>query len=142
MSVRARLINHVMLSSSANEEKDFGNHKSEVYTDVFEAHSPILRVLDVSEEDVLLPSSALGDIRIIFLKTSADDSTQLPADIELKLNSAGADPIVISPIGPKTTSLKEGWLIMTCSGVTSVYVSNTSSTVKMKVSGFFTGNAA
>jgi len=142
MSARARIINHIMLSSSANEEKDFGNLKSEVYTDVFEGHSPVLAVLNTSEADVLLPSSTLGDIRIIFLKISANDETQLPADVEIKLNSTGADPITISPIGPKTTSLKEGWLIMTVSGVTAVYATNTSSSVKMKISGFFTGNRA
>lgn len=126
MSIRLRYKVGVTISSTEAEEKDLGNSLAEVVNSELNEGGTWKTVIGAAATDVPVQLGNVASVAFISIRTLSKDPTLPPEDIALKFNSTGATPLTISPIG---ATAKEGNLVLTTSGLTSLYASNASSTV-------------
>ena len=140
MAVRTRFKLVLSVSSSANEEKDLGYIQSEQFSDVFGEGGSWKTVVPVSTTDQQLNMPNIADVKLIAIRTTSVDPTLAPVTITIKKNSNTGEAIDIVPVGPTATTPKEGWLLLTTTGITAVYATNGSATTAMNVTVFCAGD--
>lgn len=124
MAIRVRYSISAAVSSTTAEERDLGNLKMEVVTDVETKGGAWKTVLPASTTNLELKIDNLAQIHLLFIRTTSSDPNVAPVSITLKRNSTGAEAIEIKPLG----DAKEGHLLLTTNGLTSLYASNSTST--------------
>lgn len=135
MAVRLRFKISIGISSSDNEELDLSNFKTEVFSDTYGEGGCWKTLVPASSTDLQLTLPNFDEINFIAIRTTSLDPTLLPEEITIKFNGTGNDAIPIAPIGPTEDSPKEGWLLLSTSGLDSLYATN-SSTTAMNVTVF------
>ncbi len=139
MSVRVRFKFVLSISSDSNESKDLGMLTSEVVSDALNEGGAWKTVIEKETSDQLLNMPNIEEISFLAIRTTSIDPTLSPVDIIIKKDSTGGEEITISPLGPTSTNPKEGWMIITTSGVTAIYASNESTTTDMNITVFACG---
>lgn len=120
MSVRVRYAVAASVSSTSAEEKDLGNVKFEVVTDAETKGGSWKTVLLASAADVQLHLDTITTVQLLVIRTNAVDPNESPVGITIKRNSTGGETILIKPVG----DAKEGIMILSTDGLTSLYASN------------------
>lgn len=120
MAVRVRYALQASVSSTSAEEKDLGNVKFEVVTDVEKKGGSRKTELLASAADVPLQLDNITTVQLLIIRTTSLDPNQLPVGITIKRNSTSGETILIKPVGDS----KEGLLVITTDGLTSLFASN------------------
>jgi hypothetical protein len=128
MSVRIRYRLEASVSSTSNEEKDLGNVQYETVSDTLGEGGSRKNVLAPGATDVEITTREIASKGFLLVRTNARLATDTPSNIEIKKNGVGGEIIDVVPIG----STREGFLLLTTSGVTALYASNPG-TVDMEV---------
>jgi hypothetical protein len=125
MSVRLRYKSETVVSSSTAEEKDLGNQSYEVVDDDQGEGGTWKTVLAGMAANVQLNLGNVAAANFLSLRIKAKDPTLTPGTVQIRLNSPSGELISVRPM----TVAKEGLFKITCSGVTAVYATNTTSVV-------------
>lgn len=125
MSVRTRYSLSAAVSSTTAEEKDLGNVKWEVVTDLETKGGAWKTVLAVGATDIQLQIDNITTIKALIIRTNAQDPNQVPNGVSIKRNSNVAESILIQPLG----DAKEGHLFITTDSLTAVYATNEGSAI-------------
>lgn len=124
MAVRVRYAVSAAVSSTTAEEKDLGNVKFEVVTDVETKGGSWKTVLAAGATDIQLHLDTIATVQMLIVRTSSADPNVDPGSVSIKQNSTGADPIVIAPLGDAA----EGIMLLTTDSLTALYASNPGTT--------------
>lgn len=135
MPVRIRYKLDISISSTSAEDKDLGNGVYEAVTDDFGEGGVRKFTLAASTTDLPLDIGNVTTARFVAIRTNAKDPTQDPVEITVKRNDVANDEIPITPMD----STKEGHLLFSTSGVTSLFASNAGS-VDMELTVFVSGD--
>lgn len=120
MTVRARYSVAAAMSSTSAEDRDLGNVKYEVVTDMPDKGGTWKTTLVGSATDVQLYMDNITTVKLIIIKTYPTDPNQVPGDILIRKNSISGEQILIRPL----PSGKEGHFLLSTDSVTSIYASN------------------
>jgi len=135
MPVRVRYKITVSVSSTSAEEKDLGNAAFEIISDDLGEGGSRKTTVAASTTDFPLDIGNIADAKMIIIRTNAKDPTEDTYAIDLKKNGTGGEITTIQPLGTS----KEGHLLMSTTGVTALYATNSSS-VDMEVTVFAAGD--
>jgi hypothetical protein len=135
MAIRIRYSISIAVSSSSAEDKDLGNAKYEVVTDLPSMGGGWKTLVPANATDIQLRMDNLANVQFLLLRTNVKDPTLDPVSLTFKRNTTGGEAIVIKPLG----DAKEGHLAMSTTGLTALYATN-SSTTDMEVTLFVAGD--
>jgi hypothetical protein len=127
MAVRLRYKIEITCSSTTAEEKDLGNLKSEVVTDVCNEGGTWKTTLAGGATDIQIPLDSIAAAKFLFIRATSKDPNLAPVQVTIKRNSNSAEAINIVPF----SDVKEGHLLLSTSGLTAIYATNSSGTVVM-----------
>ena len=125
MTVRVRYRIEAPISSSEDERKDLANPTWEVVTDELDEGGIRKFKLAASATDVQLAMGNVQEGKFIAIRTQAADENQDPVQVDIKKNGVGGEAWPIVPIG----STKEGHFLVSTTGVTALYATNTGSVI-------------
>jgi hypothetical protein len=129
MTVRIRYRVENAISSSSAEEKDLGDTKFEVVNDD-QGEGGIQRFkLAAGATDTLVCIDNIASVKFLAIRTAPRDPNNALPEVKIRLNSITGEEIRICPLG----TLKEANFLITTCGITSLYMTNTSSTVDVDV---------
>lgn len=128
MAVRIRYKITAYVSSTTAEEKDLGSQVWEVMTDTQGEGGSWKSTIAASSTDVPVGLGNLTTAKLIIIRTTAKDPTQVPVALTFKRETTGGEAIVVSPLG----DAKEGHLLLSTTGLTALFVTN-AGTVDMEV---------
>jgi hypothetical protein len=120
MTVRIRYKITATVSSTSAEERDLANQAWEVVNDAQGEGGSWKTTLAAGATDVQLNLGNLAACRMLFVRTTAKDPTQVPGDIVVKRNSTGGETLTVRPL----TDAKEGFLAFVTDSLTALYASN------------------
>lgn len=120
MSVRLRYALQASVSSTSAEERDLGNVKLEVMTDVETKGGTWKTVLPTGSTDVQLPMDSITTVQLLLVRTMCNDPNGTPNGITIKRNSTSGEAILIKPVG----DAKEGLFLLSTDSLTAIYASN------------------
>lgn len=128
MTVRLRYRIEVSFSSSTNEEKDLGNGKFEVVADGLGEGGMRKTTVAASTTNQEVQLGDVATAKFLFIRTASSDPTEIPARLDFRRNSISGEVIPVVPLPlNSTTSTREGHLLLSTVGLTSLFVSNDSS---------------
>jgi len=120
MSVRVRYAIQASVSSTFAEEKDLGNVKFEVVTDVEAKGGTWKTVVPAGSANLALATGNVATVQLLCLRVATSDPNDVLGPITLKRNSTSGEPQTITPVG----DAKEAIYLTSTDGVTSLYVTN------------------
>jgi len=124
MTVRASLSLCISASSGPVENKDLGFiERSDKFTNYSESSKNVDTVL-AGAVNQLIALGGLTTCEILALVIYPVDQNQTPSTLNIRRNLITAEEIAIKPIGPR----KQGFLVLTTTGLTSLFVSNPGTT--------------
>lgn len=123
MAVRVRYEVAAAVSSTTAEDKDLGNVKFEVVTDIPTKGGTWKTRLLAGQTDVQLYLDNITTAQLLIIRTTASDPNDTPVGISIKRNGTGAEAILIKPL----SDLKEGIFLISTDSLTSLYATNAGS---------------
>jgi hypothetical protein len=123
MPVRVNLDITLAVSSTSATERDLGNIRTSILTDAWGEGGSRKLTIAGSTTDLQVSLCDLADAQFLFLKTRPKGENDPAQTITIKLNSAAGEARTIEPFGDK----KEGYYLITTSGLTDIYVTNSGS---------------
>jgi hypothetical protein len=122
MAVRLRYSVAVAVSSNSNEDRDLGNVKFEVVTDVEVKGGAWKTVVPAGATDLQLNMDNISTIQLLAIRTYTNDPNDTPGGVTVKRNSTLGEPILIKPVGDAL----EGVMVLTTDLLTALFASNAS----------------
>lgn len=122
MGIRIKNRIETKLFKDSYEQNNFGYDIIEITSDSFTEGSSTLCKVPAGATDIQVTFPFLADIRVLNIFTKAIDSTQTPATIGVKFNLNTNDQIAIIPV--VSTLSKTGFLSLTTSGISTLFISN------------------
>jgi len=132
MAIRIRFKSQVVISSDSNEFRDLGNATYEILADGLGEGGVWKTLLPKNSTNTQLNFPNLADVKFIYIRTNAKDSTLSPVEVLIRRNLNTNEEIAITPL----SSTKEGFLAMTTTGLTALFGTNASSTTDMEITIF------
>jgi len=124
MSVRVRYGLTAAISSTTAESKDLGDGSFEVVDDSLGEGGARKITLPGSAVDVAISMCDVADAKFLAIRVEPKDPNDDAHRVNFRLNSPTGDEIPIIPLG----SDKEAYLMMTTTGLVSLYATNTGAT--------------
>lgn len=128
MAIRVRYKISVAVSSTSAEEKDLANQSYEVVSDAYGEGGSVKVLVAAGATDLAIQFPQVAAASLIVVRTKAKDPMVSGIPLTFKKGSTLGEAIVVAPL----TGSKEGHLVLSTSGVTALYVSN-SGAVDMEV---------
>lgn len=126
MTIRVRYRIELAVSSTDAEERDLGDVKIEVVDDTQGDGGVRKFKIPAGTTDLSISMGDITTARVVFLKTQPVDPNNVLPEVRIrKLAPPGGEQILINPLG----TAKEAHLLLITTGVSAIYVTNTSSTV-------------
>lgn len=132
MAVRLTYGLNLGISSTENEERDLGDRNFQVASDDLEQGGSWKVTLPKSTTDKPIALANITEVRLLCLRTTAKDPTLPCPVVGMKVNSTGGSALPIRPIGDGDNA-KEGILIMSTEGITSLYLTNADTATDVEV---------
>ena len=133
MAVRTRFKFEISLSSDANEAKDLGFYKAEIFSDVAEEGGAWKTTVPISSTNLQLVLPNFTSIRFLAIITNSVDPTLTPVALDFRKNSNVGEIFTVTPLGATASTPKYGYFITTTEDITSLFVTNASTTTAMHV---------
>lgn len=124
MSVRLRYKIECAISSTSSEERDLGNVKVEVVSDAQGEGGTRKFNLAGGDTDIPICLGNVSNAKFLFIRTLPANQNDPCSEVRIRLNNILGEQLLISPVAPS----KEGYLLITATGVTAVYASNMGTT--------------
>jgi hypothetical protein len=124
MSVRVRYKIEVAVSSTSAEERDLGNARWEVVTDVQGEKGGGKFTLAAGSTNVSIALGNVSTARLLVIRTTSKDPNQDPVDITIRRNLVGNEAIVIRPL----SDAKEGHYVCSTDSMTALFATNAGAT--------------
>jgi hypothetical protein len=129
MTVRLVYTVTVTVSSTSSGEKDLGNVSYKVTCDTQGEGGSRKIVLAAGETNIEISLGNIMSAKFLLIRTNAKDPTLTLPTINVRKNAIGGEVIPVAPL----SGAKEAHLLLTTSGITSLYATNPSSTVDVEV---------
>jgi hypothetical protein len=130
MSVRVRYGLKVQVSSTSSEDKDLGNLSFEVVTDSLGEGGTRKFTLAGGATDVAIDLGNVSSAKLILVRTAPKDPNETLPEVRLRLNSVVGEEISVSPIA---SSVKEAHGLLSSTGITALYATNSSASVEVEL---------
>lgn len=124
MTVRVRYSLTAAISSTTAEYKDLGNGSFEVVDDSQGEGGSRKVTLPGSATDVSIGMCDIADAKLFVLRITPKDPNDDCHEVKIRFNDPAGDEISIKPLGTG----KEGYFLLTTTGLTALYATNTGST--------------
>lgn len=124
MAVRIRYKASAILSSTSAEERDLGNGNYEVVVDSQGEGWSGKVALAAGAVDVPIHLPPVASAKFLALRTTPKNPNDACHNVTIKKDSTLGEAIVIAPLSPT----KEGFMMLTTSGIASLFASNPGST--------------
>jgi hypothetical protein len=135
MSIRVRYKFIPSISSDANEARDLGNPLIEVYSDALVDGGSFRATVPALATNLQIAMPGIANVSFLAIRATSTDSSLAPVTVNLTKNSPSGEVIALVPFGGK-----ESLLVLTTSGITSIYASNPSTTTSMDLTFYVAGN--
>ena len=129
MAVRIRYKITAYVSSTTAEDKDLANQTWEVMTDTQGEGGSWKSTLQPGDTDIPIRLGNLAIAKVLIIRTSAKDPTQVPSAITFKRETIGGEAFTVLPVG----DAKEGHFLMSTSSLTALFATNTLGGVPMEI---------
>jgi hypothetical protein len=135
MTIRFRYKVSLSASSTSNEERDLGNATYEVVSDSSGKGGAVKVIIPKNTTNQQVPLSGISAPSLLAVRTNALDPSLPPVNLDMRKNSTGGEVTTIAPFGAK-----EGLYMVTVTGLTALYFTNSSTTTDMEVTIFIAGD--
>lgn len=122
-------------SSTCNEERDLGNGTYEVVSDASGKGGAFKVIIPQSSVNLQVPLNGISEPALLAIRTTSKDPTLPPVSLDLRKNSTTGEVTTITPFAGK-----EGFYMVTVSGLTSIFFTNASPSTDMEVTIFLAGD--
>lgn len=129
MAVRIRYKITAYVSSTTAEDKDLANQCWEVMTDTQGEGGSWKSTLQPGDTDIPIRLGNLAIAKILIIRTTAKDPTQVPSPITFKRGTTGGEAIIVQPVG----DAKEGHFLLATDSLTALFATNLIGGVPMEV---------